>query len=305
MIAGGLSRGWAWIAALLLLALPMAAAAQEDHSAHQGHDGGHGAMPAADETPMQGGPRQDASMQAPPPVPTDHAADSLFDPAAMAAARKAMRKEAGGMGASMLMLDRLEWRPAKGADGYAWELEGWTGGDIDRIAIKSKGEGAFGGPLESAEVQLGWRHALDPWFSLRMGVRQDLEPRPRRTQAVLAIEGLAPYWFEVEGEIFLSHKGEVTARAEASYDQRITQSLILQPAAELTISAQKVPERGQGAGLTSIELGLRLRYEIAREFAPYLGLNWERRLGRTADYRRAEGEKPGSLRFVTGIRLWF
>lgn len=223
----------------------------------------------------------------------------------MAAARKALRKEAGGMGASMLMLDRLEWRPAGGADGYEWELEGWTGGDIDRLAIKSRGEGTFGGPLESAEVQLGWNRALDPWFNLRMAVRQDLQPRPRRTHAVLAIEGLAPYWFEVEGEVFLSHKGEVTARAEASYDQRITQSLILQPAAELNISAQNMPELEQGAGLTSIELGLRLRYEIVREFAPYIGLNWERKLGQAADHARTGGEKPGSLRFVGGIRFWF
>lgn len=287
-----------WIIALPLMAVASIADAQEGgHNIHQGQGN---AIQADGREQGQQGEAKEA-----PPVPSDHAADAYFDPAAMAAARKAVLKETGGMGASMLMLDRLEWRPHSGTDGYAWELEGWTGGDIDRIAIKSKGEGAFGGPLEKAEVQIGWNRALDPWFNMRAGIRQDFQPRPRRTQAVLAIEGLAPYWFEVEGELFVSHKGEVSARAEANYDQRITQSLILQPAAELNFSAQNITELEQGAGLTSVELGLRLRYEIRREFAPYVGVHWERKLGRTADYARTDGEKPGQFNVVAGIRFWF
>lgn len=294
-----MSRAWMLALAPLLAAAPPALA-QEDHSVHGGHEShdghaGHGA-------PAQ--PFGPAPSPAPSP-PADHAADAWFDPAAMAAARAALRKESGGMGASMLMIDRLEWRPARGANGYAWEVEGWAGGDIDRLAFKSKGEGVSGARPEQAEVQAGWSHALDPWFNLRLGVRQDLRPRPMRTQAVLAVEGLAPYWFEVEGEAFVSHKGEVTARAEASYDQRITQSLILQPAAELNLSAQHMPELDTGAGLTSIELGLRLRYEVVREFAPYVGLHWERKLGETARLHRAKGEDPDSLRLVAGVRFWF
>lgn len=282
------------LALLPFLALTPLAARAQDHSGHAGH-----VIPAAD-TPA------DAPAAAPAPeAPTDHAADTYYDPVEMARAREGLRYESGGMPNDMLMIDRLEWRPGPGQHGYNWEIEGWTGGDIDRLAIKSKGEGAFGGKAEKIELQLGWLHAIDPWFNVRAGVRQDLQPRPNRTQAVLAIEGLAPYWFEVEGELFVSQKGEVTARGEASYDQRLTQSLILQPRAEVNLSAQDIPELETGSGLTSVELGLRLRYEIVREFAPYVGVNWEQKMGRTARYARDEDEKPGALRFVAGVRFWF
>jgi copper resistance protein B len=240
-----------------------------------------------------------------PDAPKDHAADAYYDPTMMEKARAQLRYESGGMPNNMLLIDRLEWRPGPGRANYEWEVEGWTGGDTDRLAFKSKGSGGFGGRPEKIELQAGWLHAIDPWFNIRAGVRQDLQPRPNRTQAVLAIEGLAPYWFEVEGEVFLSQKGEVTARAEASYDQRITQMLILQPQMELNVSAQDVPELEIGAGFTSIETGLRLRYEFVREFAPYVGVSWERKLGRTARYARDEGEDVGGVRFVAGVRFWF
>lgn len=282
---------------LPLLMFASTAATAQDETNHQGHMGhGQPVEPSAADIP--------AATSA-PAAPQDHAADAIYDPTEMAKARKMLRYEAGGMPGSMLLIDRLEWRPGPGAHSYAWEVEGWTGGDIDRLAFKSKGEGSFDGKAEKIELQAGWAHAIDPWFDVRVAVRQDLQPSPRRTHAVLAIEGLAPYWFEVEGEVFLSQKGEVTARAEASYDQRLTQSLILQPSAELNLSAQDVPELELGSGISSVELGLRLRYEFAREFAPYVGVNWERMLGRTARYARADGEKPEALRFVTGIRFWF
>ncbi|MCE7796277.1 copper resistance protein B [Sphingobium sufflavum] len=297
----------ATLLALPLLSIPLLAVAvpvqAQDHAGHAGH--------AAPDAPAAApSPSTEATAAAPaekpaPAAPGDHAADAYYDPAAMARARAALRYEAGGMPNSMLLIDRLEWRPGPGADGHAWEAEGWVGGDIDRFAFKTEGEGVIGGKVEQAEVQALWSRALDPWFNLQAGVRQDLAPEPRRTHAVVGIEGLAPYWFELEGQVFLSNKGEVTARAEASYDQRITQSLILQPAAELNISAQDVPELEMGPGFTSVELGMRLRYEIMREFAPYVGVHWERKLGRTADYARAEGENPGSLRFVAGVRFWF
>lgn len=265
-------------------------ASAQDHSEHSGH-----AMPSP---PV-------AAVSAVPPPPGDHAADTYYDPAEMARARAMLRHEAGGMGASMLLIDRMEARPGSGADGYAWEAEGWSGGDINRIAFSTEGEGVSGGVLDHAEVQIGWSHALDPWFTLRAGVRQDFGPGPQRTHGVVAVEGLAPYLFHVGGQLFLSHKGEVSARAEVSYDQRITQRLIAQPAAELNIAAQDVPETRMGSGLASVEMGLRLRYEIIREFAPYMGVHWERRLGETARLARADGESASSLRFVTGIRVWF
>ncbi|AYO78578.1 copper resistance protein B [Sphingobium yanoikuyae] len=282
--------------ALLLLATATPVQAQTmDHSQMDHGAMGH-SMPTTDAAIPQG---------TAPPVPTDHAADVLYDPAAMARARAAMIAEGGGMTYSQWMLDRLEYRAGKGADGYAWEGEGWVGGDINRFAVKSEGEGRFGGSLERAEVQALYSRAIDPWFNLQAGVRQDFGEGPDRSYAVIGIDGLAPYWFEVGAEAFLSTRGDAHLRLEASYDQRLTQRLILQPAAEFNLAAQDVPELGIGAGPSDIELGLRLRYEIAREFAPYVGVNWERKLGDTADHARAAGEKPSATSLVIGLRAWF
>jgi copper resistance protein B len=282
--------------AMSLWALVTSAAAQ-DHSHHRGNG-----VPAGEPTDPASPPAAPAPQ---PDAPQDYAADAYYDPAQMARSREQLHKESGGMGNSMLLVDRLEWRPGPQADGYAWEVEGWVGGDIDRLAFNSEGEGATGGKLEQAEVQIGWSHAIDPWLNLRVGARQDLPSGQRRTHAVVALEGMLPYWFHVEGQAFLSTKGETTARMEVSYDQRITQSLILQPSAEINLSAQDVPALGLGSGVTSAELGLRMRYEVVREFAPYVGINWERKLSQTARYVRAEGGSPHALRFVAGVRLWF
>lgn len=272
---------------------------QEDHSAHQ--------APAADAHAGHDGPATDGDIPTGtvPPVPADHAADAFYNSAEMARARSAMLKESGGMAFSQLMLDRLEYRMGKGADGYHWEGEGWIGCDINRFAFKTEGEGAFGGPLERAEVQALYSRAIDPWFNLEAGVRHDIRPDPRRTYAVVGIEGLAPYWFEVSAQAFLSNRGDAHLRLEGSYDQRISQRLILQPAAEINVAAQDVPELGIGSGVSDVELGLRLRYEFAREFAPYVGVNWERKLGDTARLARADGERASATSLVMGVRFWF
>ena len=272
---------------------------QEDHSAHQ--------APAADAHAGHDGPATDGDIPTGtvPPVPADHVADAFYNSAEMARARSAMLKESGGMAFSQLMLDRLEYRMGKGADGYHWEGEGWIGGDINRFAFKTEGEGAFGGPLERAEVQALYSRAIDPWFNLEAGVRHDIRPDPRRTYAVVGIEGLAPYWFEVSAQAFLSNRGDAHLRLEGSYDQRISQRLILQPAAEINVAAQDVPELGIGSGVSDVELGLRLRYEFAREFAPYVGVNWERKLGDTARLARADGERASATSLVMGVRFWF
>jgi len=145
----------------------------------------------------------------------------------------------------------------------------------------------------------------DRYWNLQAGLRQSFQSGPDRPYAVLSVEGLAPYWFEIEGSLFLSSKGNLLARAEAYYDQRITQRLILQPRVELNFAAQDVRENRIGSGLSDAELGLRLRYEIRREFAPYVGISWERRVGDTARFRRAAGEDAQGTSFVAGIRFWF
>lgn len=299
-------RGLASAVALLIACASGPAMAQMDHG-QMNHDaapqeGGDHSAHKGQGAPMTG----DAVPQGvAPSVPNDHAADAVYDPAAMARARAAMLKESGGMSFSQLMIDRLEYRMGKGTDSYHWEGEGWIGGDLNRFAFKTEGEGDIGGRLERAEMQALYSRAIDPWFNLEAGVRQDFRPGPQRSYAVIGVEGLAPYWFEVGAQAFLSDKGDAHMRLEGSYDQRISQRLILQPAAEVNIAAQHVPELGTGAGITDIELGLRLRYEIAREFAPYVGINWERKLGDTADYARAAGERASATSLVMGLRFWF
>ncbi|MDB5690685.1 MAG: copper resistance protein, partial [Sphingomonas bacterium] len=197
------------------------------------------------------------------------------------------------------------FQTGKGGDGYRWDGEAWFGGDINRIFVKSEGEAAFRNGVETAEVQALYSRAIGPYFNLQAGVRHDFGPSPNRAYATVGFEGLAPYWFEVEGAAFLSDKGDVLGRLEGYYDQRVTQRLVVQPRAEFNLSAQDVPEDRLGAGLTSAELGLRLRYEIRRQFAPYVGVSYEAKAGRTADFARADGDDPTRTSFVTGVRIWF
>ena len=181
---------------------------------------------------------------------------------------------------------------------------GTAGGHADKLWFKSEGEGSFGEKPESAEIQALWSHAIDPWWDLQVGVKQDLVG-PERTHAVIGLQGLAPYLFEIDAAAFLSNEGDLTARIEAELDQRITQRLILQPRAEIALSAQDVPELGIGSGLDRIELGVRLRYEFTREFAPYVGIEQEWLAGGSADYARAAGEDPSVTNYVAGVRFWF
>jgi copper resistance protein B len=235
-----------------------------------------------------------------------HAADAIWGREAMEPSRKQLARENGGMTTGMVLIERLEARIATdgGEDGYVWDAQGWYGGDINRFVLKTEGEGTFGGALENAEIQALYSRAIGPFFDLQAGVRFDPEP-DSRTHLVVGVQGLAPYMFHVDGALFLSDRGDLTARVKAEYDQKITQALILQPRIEAEFAAQDIPEREVGAGITKVEPGLRLRYEIVREFAPYVGIEYEAKLGETADIARANGEDPDGLKAVIGLRAWF
>ncbi|MGV3729487.1 MAG: copper resistance protein B [Sphingopyxis sp.] len=273
-----------------------------DHAA-MGHCTPAGDTPAAPATGV--GTDLPAGDAPAPPPPRDWYADRYFPKAEMDHARHAMMVENGGQRVGFVSLNLAEYQARKGRDGFRWEGEGWYGGDIHRLTVKSEGETAFGEGVEAAEAQLLYSRAIGPYFNAQVGVRQDFGHGPDRTHAVIGFEGLAPYWFEVEGALFLSDKGDLTARIEGSYDQRITQRLIVQPMAEMSFAAQDVPASGIGAGLSDVELGLRLRYEIVREVAPYVGVEWARKVGGTARYARADGDDADSVNFVAGVKLWF
>ncbi|KMS51868.1 copper resistance protein CopB [Novosphingobium barchaimii LL02] len=260
-----------------------------DHSAH--------AMPESTVSDEPG--------DAPPPAPpTDFPAERFFEPDRMAASRAAMIEEMT-FRTFALQVDQLELRTGKGGDGFGWDGRAWYGGDIDRIVLASEGEGTFAERAERIELGAYWRHALDPWFNLQLGMRQDFRPDPQRTYALVGIEGLAPYWFDVQGQLLVSNKGDVHARGKASYTQRITQSLVVEPEAEVDFAFQDVPALNVGAGFERLEMGARLRYDHNRSLAPYVGVNWERRLGGTARIAQVAGEDVSGVSVVFGVRAMF
>lgn len=265
----------------------------------QGHHGGSNAHHGTGGTALMPG-------NAPAPVPpTANYADRVWGSDAMTHSRQKLRKDHGGGAFSQVNFDVAEYRVQKGRDGFHWGAEGWFGGDINRFVVKSEGSITLGSGVEDAEVQALYSRAIGPYFNLQAGVRHDIKPNPSRTYATIGFEGLAPYWLEVEGQLFLSDKGDVLARVGAYYDQRITQRWILQPSAELNFAAQDIPEQGIGSGLSTAELGLRLRYEVIREFAPYIGVAWERSVGDTARIARRSGRDVDSTSLVIGVRAWF
>lgn len=246
-----------------------------------------------------------AGNSPPPSVPADHAGDAVYGANAMEMGRHHLNHFHGGQKFAQVMFNIAEAQFRKGRDGFEWDGEGWYGGDINRLWIKSEGEGAFGRKIEKAEVQALYSRAIGPYFNLQGGVRYDFKPNPSRVYATAGFEGLAPSFFDVEGALFLSNKGELMARLEGYYDQRITQRLILQPRAELNFAAQSSREIGVGKGLSDAEVGLRLRYDIRREFAPYVGVQYRRAFGDTRRFLRDEGEDAGGWSLLTGVRMWF
>lgn len=272
----------------------------------------HGSKADDGKKPMKGKMKMDDKEakipQSPPPAAAFegplHAADAYVGKAVMDKSRAKVVRQIAGLPVFWLMGDRLEYRARSGKDGYLWDVTAAYGGHIDKLWLRSEGESNFGEKPDSADIRALWSHAIGPWWDLQLGARQSLVG-PERTYAVVGVEGLAPYMFEVNGAAYLSQKGELTARIEGELDQRITQRLILQPRGEVKLSAQDIPELGIGAGIDTIEAGLRLRYEIKREFAPYIGVAQEWKVGQSADYARAAGEDPSTTNFVAGVRFWF
>lgn len=290
--------------------------ADEDHSDHgamEGMAGDESAMPGMDHSAHEAAPDRSAPGAASETAVPErafegprHAADAIWGEAAMAPARAALARDSGGFRTGMVMIERLEARLAGdgGADAFLWDAQGFYGGDINRFVIKTEGEGELGGDLENAEAQALYSRAIGPFFDLQAGVRVDDAP-DTRAHLVAGIQGLAPYMFELDAALFLSTEGDLTARIEAEYDQRITQILILQPRIEVELAARGIPERAIGAGITMVEPGVRLRYEFRRELAPYFGLEYEAKVGATADLARAAGADPDGLKMLVGLRAWF
>ena len=201
--------------------------------------------------------------------------------------------------------EQVEMRTGEGADTLAWEADGWIGNDDHRLAFKTKGENPIGKRLEKAEVQALYRRPISDFFDMNVGLRHNLRPDPDRTYAVLGIQGLAEQFIETDANLFVSETGDVSARLEAEVEWLLTQRLVLVPQAEADLSFSEDRKIHSGAGINTVELGLRLKYEMRREFAPYIGVHYERKFGATANFARDEGEDTSAVKFVTGLSFWF
>jgi len=202
--------------------------------------------------------------------------------------------------------DRFEYQTGEGNDILLWDAQAWIGRDYNKLWFKSEGAWLLEEEdFEEAEVELFYSRNIATYWDLQAGVRHDFEPNPERTFAALGLQGLAPLWFELEATAYLSEDGDLSAGIEVEYHLLLSQRLILQPRFETSIALQEVEEFGVGQGFNDIELGVRLRYEIRREFAPYIGFSWNRKLGETADFAEAEGEDIDVASLVAGVRFWF
>ena len=212
---------------------------------------------------------------------------------------------------SFLLFDLLEYqRDTDGLDALRWDILGWLGGDYNRFWFKSEGRKVFSSREGSeVEAQALYGRLIAPFFDLQVGLRYDQRlqrgANPTRVYAVIGVQGLAPYWFDIEPTLFISNKGKVSVRLTATYDILLSQRLVLQPRLETNLAFQKDEAIGIAAGLNDVELGGRLRYEIRRAFAPYIGVTWKESIGATHRLTTREGGDPSHLAFVAGVRLWF
>lgn len=209
-----------------------------------------------------------------------------------------------------LTVDQFEYQATDPDETLAWDVKGWYGGDFDRVWIKAEGESSLqGNKDDAAEIQLLFSRLVAPFWELQAGVRHDRvadqADNDTRSFAVVGIQGLAPYRFETESALFVSEKGDLSLRLDFESDLLITQRLILQPQLKTDAALNEVAEFGIGKGINDVNFGLRLRYEIRREIAPYIGVNWHRFVGGTADFVRQSGDKTSDAYLVGGLRVWF
>ncbi|MEW8660850.1 MAG: copper resistance protein B [Candidatus Thiodiazotropha sp.] len=203
-----------------------------------------------------------------------------------------------------VMIEKLELREAEGAEPLVLDGEVWIGYDLDKFWIKSELERP-GGETEELELQLLYSRAISAFWDIQVGWRRDLIPDPERDWLAVGLKGLAPYLFEVAATLFAGESGQIGLRLDAEYEYLFTQRLVLSPEFEINLHTKDDEEVGIGSGLSDLSLGLRLRYEVLKEFAPYVGISWSKRFGDSADFAREEGEDVTDVQWLVGLRAWF
>lgn len=204
-----------------------------------------------------------------------------------------------------VLVDRLE--TAGGHDSGSWnayDVQAWYGLDFNRLVLKAEGQESHG-RLQDARTEVLWGHAVAPFWDTQLGVRHDGGDGPDSNWLAAGIQGLAPYWFDVEATAYLGDNGRSALRLNLGYELLLTQRVVLRPQIEVNAYGRDDPSRGIGAGLADATAGLRLRYDITRQFSPYVGVEWSGRFGRTADLARQAGQRTSATDLVAGVHLWF
>ena len=283
------------LALLFLFAVPPSMHAQQAPDAHQ-----HNTQSSAPTAPSD----DHSAHQSPaPPLPP-------FVPPVTDADRQAAFPDVQGHTAHgtsvnyFVLFDQLEWQAGSGSDAFSWDTKGWVGQDRNRLWFRTEGDRS-GGRTGQAQVNLLYGRAIARWWDVTAGVRLDTLPGTPRSALALGVQGLAPYWFEVEASAYIEPSGRTHVRVETQYDLLIMNRLVLQPLVEFEVYGRADRERLIGTGLSTGEVGLRLRYEFRRELAPYVGVVWTRRFFGTAGQARAAGQDVAGTRLAVGLRTWF
>lgn len=292
-----MNRVTAFAVPIALLVAAVVAQGAEDHSAHR-HQEQTSAPPTDDHAQQATDEPTQSERRHVPPDPPKNPMHGMSNERMI----ELMQMEDNAP-VSMALLDELEWHEIDDHDAVHWDGRFWYGDDYDKAWLRSEGNRVAGEYQGLAE--LFWDRIVARWWHVQAGVRHDFGEGPARTWAAFGVQGLAPYWFEVEATVYAGEEGRTAARFSGEYELFITQRLILQPKIEFDLYGKDDPSNGLGSGLADSELGLRLRYELRREFAPYVGLVWTRLFGETADFARAEGRDADDLQFVAGLRVWF
>jgi copper resistance protein B len=203
-----------------------------------------------------------------------------------------------------VLFDQLEWQSVAGGTGINIDSKAWIGRDRDRLWFRAEGD-SEDGDVGEAQAHVLYGRQFSRWWDVVVGLRRDFRPDSPQTWAAIGVQGLAPYWFEIEATGYVGASGRTHARFEVEYEVLFTNRLILQPLVAAELFGKSDPERGVGAGLSTTDVGFRMRYEVRRELAPYVGVTWRSKWGKTADFAEAAGEDAGGARFVTGVRFWF
>lgn len=215
-----------------------------------------------------------------------------------------MQDHMGGQHYGKVLLDRLEVQDADAHTATVWDGRANWGSGFDKLWFSSEGE-HVGGRTEHLKSQLFWGHACSRWWESTLGVRQDGGEGPDRTWAAFGVQGLAPYFFDVAATGYIGESGRTALTLEAEYELLLSNRLILQPRLEINAYGKNDPEKSTGSGISDSEFGLRLRYEIRREFAPFIGLEWTRKYGNTAEMAQNANAPTSDTRAVAGLRIWF